>query len=567
MSHCSPLGEVAAAAVRVENMEETTVLAELECAFGGNHVASNGERYATSLNAKDDLTEGASDNAKLRTCYFRSSTNVVRKIKKMEEKGCFLEDEARAPGTETMLEPNGDEAVVYKDFFIAGLRMHPHPTLADILLHFQAQLHQLTPNAITQLSKFFWAVGSFGGVPSANLFVKRYELHYQPKTVETPEGDQIAQYGCLNFHAKRDGGLKLSLVIKNKWSATWTKSWFYCHVPCRRCSGGGKCMYALHSWMSELDYAIEPEVDCPDNVPNDDAFVRATTTIEGCDAIEEYIACKIYPLAASFGFKSVPLGTTPMSKVQTPLPLFAVGTIAVEHAGCFLTEVKKEAERVLGSFGPREYDSLLVANIMYDSRLNHIHEQMGVPYFPCPQPGFTSSQAANKKRKAKVAKKPAAKKVKAGSGQAPSSKMVPPLPKVRPSKKVGVLKIAQLKAKPGPRCTSEIELALAKPVGVSKKFHLLDLAASSHKPRSVGAATTRIARVSAFDNLDDDSSSDVRKTPSPGKMIEKHVSPPPSVSGEFLRFSFTIFPTGPDNFFLRSNLVCALTRVAARESR
>jgi hypothetical protein len=39
-----------------------------------------------------------------------------------------------------------------------------HPALADILLHFQVQLNQLTPNAIAQLSKYFWAVGSFGGV-------------------------------------------------------------------------------------------------------------------------------------------------------------------------------------------------------------------------------------------------------------------------------------------------------------------------------------------------------------------------------------------------------------------
>jgi hypothetical protein len=51
-------------------------------------------------------------------------------------------------------ESNNDEAVVYVDFFVAGLRMPPHPALVDILLHFQAQLHQLTPNAITQLLKY-----------------------------------------------------------------------------------------------------------------------------------------------------------------------------------------------------------------------------------------------------------------------------------------------------------------------------------------------------------------------------------------------------------------------------
>jgi hypothetical protein len=118
--------------------------------------------------------------------------------------------------------------MVYEDIFVVGWCMPSHPALADILLHFQAQPHQLTPNAIAQLLKYFWAVGSFGGVRSGSAFAKWYELHYQSKTVETPEGDQIAQYGCLNFHAKRDGSLKLSLTIKSKWSSGWTKSWFYC---------------------------------------------------------------------------------------------------------------------------------------------------------------------------------------------------------------------------------------------------------------------------------------------------------------------------------------------------
>jgi hypothetical protein len=79
--------------------------------------------------------------------------------------------------------------------------------------------------------------------------------------------------------------------------------------------------------MGELDYALESEVECMNNDPNDVAFVRATATIRGRDVVEQYVACKIYPLAASFGFESAPLGTTPMSKVETALPLFAVGTI------------------------------------------------------------------------------------------------------------------------------------------------------------------------------------------------------------------------------------------------
>jgi hypothetical protein len=103
------------------------------------------------------------------------------------------------------------------------------------------------PNAIAQLSKYFWVIGSFGGVPSGSLFAKRYELHYQPNIVETLEGEQIMQYGCLNFHGKRDGSLMLSLAIKNKCPVGWMKSWFYCRVPCRRSSEGGKSVFAIHS--------------------------------------------------------------------------------------------------------------------------------------------------------------------------------------------------------------------------------------------------------------------------------------------------------------------------------
>jgi hypothetical protein len=81
-----------------------------------------------------------------------------------------------------------------------------------------------------------------------------------------------------------------------------------------------------------------------------------------------------------------------------------------------------------------------------------------------------------------VSKKTAAERAKAGPSQALPSKTAPPSPKMGPAKKVGILKIAQPKVKHGPRGTSEIKLALAKPVGVSKKFYLLDVAALSPGP-------------------------------------------------------------------------------------
>jgi hypothetical protein len=79
----------------------------------------------------------------------------------MVEKGYFTEGEAWEPRVEMVPKPDDDEAIVYEDFFITGQRMPPHLALGDILLPFQAQLHQLMCNAMAQLSKYFCAISSF----------------------------------------------------------------------------------------------------------------------------------------------------------------------------------------------------------------------------------------------------------------------------------------------------------------------------------------------------------------------------------------------------------------------
>jgi hypothetical protein len=152
--------------------------------------------------------------------------------------------------------------------------------------------------------------------------------------------------------------------------------------------------------MSELDFAIEPEVECLDNDPNDVAFIRATATIGGCDVVEEYVACKIYLLAADFCFENVPLGMTLVSKVEAALPLFAVGNVTAEYTASVLAEVETLAEKVLGSFGPKEYDALYTTNIPNDGHLNQVLEQMGVSYAPRPLLGSVASKAATKRAKA-----------------------------------------------------------------------------------------------------------------------------------------------------------------------
>jgi hypothetical protein len=197
-------------------------------------------------------------------------------------------------------------------------------------------------------------------------------------------------------------------------------------------------MYALHSQMSTLDYVVEPEVDCPDDDPNDASFVRATATIGGRDVVEEFSACKMYPLASGFGFKAVTVGSTPMSKVQTPLPMFSVEAVSTESASCILAEVETEAERILGSFGLKEYDALSMVKLPNGGCLNHVFEQMGLAYASRPLPRTEAFLAAKEKCKVEVSKKLIPKKAKIAVIQAAPSYMVLP-------RKISVVKMVQLR--------------------------------------------------------------------------------------------------------------------------
>jgi hypothetical protein len=156
MARCSPLGEATANMTKVKGADKVASTAGVTQMAGENLVVSDAEgRLLSSEAAKGSLDEGGSDDENSWTYYFSSSTVTVVKIKEMMEKWYFAEGKARALGAKTVSEPDNDEAVVYEEFFVAGLRMPPHCVLANILLKFQMQLHQLTSNAIAQLSKYF----------------------------------------------------------------------------------------------------------------------------------------------------------------------------------------------------------------------------------------------------------------------------------------------------------------------------------------------------------------------------------------------------------------------------
>jgi hypothetical protein len=64
----------------------------------------------------------------------------------------------RAGGDSSAPTPEADEVVVYKSFMKAGLRIPLNKFLVEVLKTFEIYFHQITPEAITRMGIFIWAM-------------------------------------------------------------------------------------------------------------------------------------------------------------------------------------------------------------------------------------------------------------------------------------------------------------------------------------------------------------------------------------------------------------------------
>jgi hypothetical protein len=72
---------------------------------------------------------------------------------------------------------------VFEVFFAAGFRLPAHRFVVEVLRKFEIQIHQLKPNDMVALAKYVWAVSSYGGEPSVEVFAKNYCPHWQKRKI------------------------------------------------------------------------------------------------------------------------------------------------------------------------------------------------------------------------------------------------------------------------------------------------------------------------------------------------------------------------------------------------
>jgi hypothetical protein len=177
----------------------------------GSRSREDGEVQSNSGEGIGDVDAGVDDLIKARTSgplppslafgESKVSSNTIREYKKA---GFFSPGAGRAPLDEQIPTPKDGEIVVFRDFFICGLRFPCDPVLPAILDAFSVKIHQLSLTSFLEVSKFIWILKTFGCSPSVDAFNRFYELVIIPEVVKGGDGQFYhSQHACCTFNTRR----------------------------------------------------------------------------------------------------------------------------------------------------------------------------------------------------------------------------------------------------------------------------------------------------------------------------------------------------------------------------
>jgi hypothetical protein len=319
-------------------------------------------------------------------------------VQDMQQLGYFGGGVARVPGTEEVLEPEG-ELVVFEAFFAAGLRLAAHRFVGEVLRRFNVQVHQLTPNAVVALAKYVWATTSFGEQPSVEVFAKYYCLHWQKRKIR----NKIAQFGSCTFTPKTGKTLmevvELGPCARNKWG-NWWEFWFYVAEGTVEDHPGLPVVeMCLHY------YSAYPRFEVAEEDADEGALRCAAGLSSGRDLVEEFVAYGVWPLARGWALGEVcPRQMPSRGGMLVRNPAFALDLHGRDPAA-FVREAEDGAVRIVGRYVPKTEGQRSWVIRGSNDRLNRVFELNRLPYVG--YPGQDDVDRRGKKPAAKTEDDPA----------------------------------------------------------------------------------------------------------------------------------------------------------------
>jgi hypothetical protein len=170
----------------------------------GKVQSDDGEDIGDVDASVSDLVRAKTSGSLSPSLVFGESKVTANMIREYERAEFFPPGAGRAPLDEQIPTPRDGEFVVFRDFFICGLRFPCDPILPAILDAFSVKIHQLSPTSFLELSKFIWIMKTFGCNPSIDAFFRFYELVIIPEVVKGSDGQFYhTQHACCTFNTRR----------------------------------------------------------------------------------------------------------------------------------------------------------------------------------------------------------------------------------------------------------------------------------------------------------------------------------------------------------------------------
>jgi len=220
-------------------------------------------------------------------------------IEDMERRGLLEVGFTRAPPAGvTEAKPEHDEVVVFRDFFVAGLRYPLDPVVIEIFKLFDVYTHQMTPISFIRLNLYMWLTKTCKMKPSAAGFARLFRCHFQPKTVFVKKGEVTSeaepQFGVYTF-AFHNTVPSPVVAYRNRWG-DWTGMWFHHKVPLTEATQSHPLVVKEIGLLREPPPSVEVD-EGTEEAKNHVAMLHEVSKVFGTrDIVEEYIACKCFPV-------------------------------------------------------------------------------------------------------------------------------------------------------------------------------------------------------------------------------------------------------------------------------
>jgi hypothetical protein len=293
-------------------------------------------------NDKDigDVDAGIGDLVKAKTSgllppslVFGESKVTANLIREYEAAGFFASGAGRAPLDEQVPTPEDGEIVVFRDFFICGLRFPCDPILPAILDAFSVKIHQLSPTSFLELSKFIWIMKTFGCNLSVDAFARFYELVIIPDVIKVSDGQFYqAQHACCTLNTWRQNTRKgitqiqIAPCCKTNLTDDWNFYWFYLKVDMSEVPGYTGPAHPLSCPIAPLTAVNTAEFNHRAvGIRNcESAFHLASTILGGRDIIEEFVAARIWPISSGWAPIKIVYFNVNWAAQEVPFPKFGI---------------------------------------------------------------------------------------------------------------------------------------------------------------------------------------------------------------------------------------------------